>query len=285
MKKSILLLALCAMMLPAFVSCKKDDSKEETKVEFQAPKYQKAAKKLTFKSGDIKSIEFTESGRYIMEKVVTKADNTIFITGTYTVNGTTYTLSGEFNGTITVSSESGSTVEVTVTEVTEDGEATVTVTADSETPESDEALYRTWEIDNLRIKVTGGDLKEAGVSYTTTKGADLDEIAKYLKDNGVNFNADEFEGYNIKTITISGCGGFIVDFIGADPYVGECDVNNLTFTYDFTVSGGGNNIFNTKGDGNIKYVNSICVLTLNGTIKGNSKEYKASLEFRLKEVK
>ena len=282
MKKSIILLAISALMLPAFVSCSKDDSKNETKVEFQAPKYQKAAKKLTFQSGDIKSIEFTESGRYIMEKVVTKAEETIFITGTFTVNGTTYTLSGEFNGTVEVSSATGTTVEVTVTE---SGEAAVTVTATAETPESDEALYRTWEIDNLRIKVTGGDLKDAGVSYTTTKGADLDEIAKYLKDNGVNFNADEFEGYNIKTITISGCGGFIVDFIGADPYVGECDVNNLTFTYDFTVSGGGNNIFNTKGDGNIKYVNSICVLTLNGTIKGNSKEYKASLEFRLKEVK
>ena len=282
MKKSIILLAVSALMLPAFVSCSKDDSKNETKVEFQAPKYQKAAKKLTFQSGDIKSIEFTESGRYIMEKVVTKAEETIFITGTFTVNGTTYTLSGEFNGTVEVTSVTGATVEVTVTE---SGEAAVTVTATAEAPESDEALYRTWEIDNLRIKVTGGDLKDAGVSYTTTKGADLDEIAKYLKDNGVNFNADEFEGYNIKTITISGCGGFIVDFLGADPYVGECDVNNLTFTYDFTVSGGGNNIFNTKGDGNIKYVNEICVLTLNGTIKGNSKEYKASLEFRLKEVK
>ena len=282
MKKSIILLAVSALMLPAFVSCSKDDSKNETKVEFQAPKYQKAAKKLTFQSGDIKSIEFTESGRYIMEKVVTKAEETIFITGTFTVNGTTYTLSGEFNGTVEVTSVTGATVEVTVTE---SGEAAVTVTATAEAPESDEALYRTWEIDNLRIKVTGGDLKDAGVSYTTTKGADLDEIAKYLKDNGVNFNADEFEGYNIKTVTISGCGGFIVDFLGADPYVGECDVNNLTFTYDFTVSGGGNNIFNTKGDGNIKYVNEICVLTLNGTIKGNSKEYKASLEFRLKEVK
>lgn len=282
MKKSMILLALAAMMLPAFVACNKDDSKEETKVEFKAPTFQKAAKKLTFQSGDIKSIEFTESGRYIMEKVVTKAENTIFITGTYTVNGKTYTLSGEFNGTVTVSSETASTVEVTVTE---SGEATVTVTAEAETPESDEAVYRTWEIDNVRIKVTGGDLSSAGVSYTTTKGADLDEIAKYLKDNGVNFNADEFEGYNIKTITVSGCGGFIVDFLGADPYIGECDVNNLTFTYDFTVSGGGNNIFNTKGDGNIKYVNNLCVLTLNGTIKGNSKEYKASIEFRLKEVK
>ena len=282
MKKSIILLAISALMLPAFVSCSKDDSKNETKVEFQAPKYQKAAKKLTFQSGDIKSIEFTESGRYIMEKVVTKAEETIFITGTFTVNGTTYTLSGEFNGTVEVSSATGTTVEVTVTE---SGEAAVTVTATAEAPESDEALYRTWEIDNLRIKVTGGDLKDAGVSYTTTSGADLDEIAKYLKDNGVNFNADEFEGYNIKTITISGCGGFIVDFVGADAYVGQCDVNNLTFSYDFTVSGGGNNLFNTKGDGNIKYVNGICVLTLNGTIKGNSKEYKASLEFRLKEVK
>ena len=99
MKKSIILLAISALMLPAFVSCSKDDSKNETKVEFQAPKYQKAAKKLTFQSGDIKSIEFTESGRYIMEKVVTKAEETIFITGTFTVNGTTYTLSGEFNGT------------------------------------------------------------------------------------------------------------------------------------------------------------------------------------------
>lgn len=280
MKKSVLLLALAAMMLPAFVACNKDDSKDDT-VEFQAPKFQKSAQKLTFKSGDIKSIEFTESGRYIMEKVVTKAEETVLITGTFTVNGSVYTLSGDFNGTVSVSG-SGTNVEVTVTE---SGEAAVTVTASTEAPESDEAVYRTWAIDNLRIKVTGGDLKDAGVSYTTASGADLDEIAKYLKDNGVNFNADEYKGYNIKTVTVSGCGGFIVDFTGAEPYIGNCDVNNLRFSYDFTVSGGGNNIINTTGQGTIKYVNEICVLTLNGTIKGNSKEYDVSLEFRLKEVK
>lgn len=285
MKKSILLLALAAMMIPAFVACNKDDSKDEAQVEFQAPKYQKAAQKLTFKEGDIKSIEFTESGRYIMERLATKADDTVFITGTFTFDGTTYTLKGEFNGTVEVEG-TGANVEVTVTE---EGEAAVTVTAEAETPNSDEAVYRTWAIESLRIKVTGGDLSSAGVSYTTKNGADLDEIAKYLKDNGVNFNADEYEGYNIKTITISGCGGFIVDFVGADPYVGSSDVNSTSFSYDFTAGTGGSNLFNVKGNGKIEYVAGnnvdLCVLTLNGTIKGNSKEYNLQLEFRLKEVK
>lgn len=281
MKKSLILLALSALMIPAFVSCNKDDKDDNNAAQFEAPKFQKAAKKLTFKDGDIKSIEFTESGRYIMEKVVTKADDSVFITGTFTVNGTTYTLSGDFKGTVEVS---GTGTNVTVT-VTEDGEAAVTVTADTEEPASDDTVFRTWTIDNLRIKATGGDLDAAGVSYTTKKGADLDEIAQYLKDNGVNFNAEEYKGYNIKTITVSGCGGFIVEFTGAEAYVGSSNVSSASFSYDFTVGTGGSNLINAKGNGSIGYVKDICVLTLNGTIKGETKQYNVVLEFRLKEVK
>lgn len=281
MKKSLILLALSALMIPAFIACNKDDSKDENAAKFEAPKFQKSAQKLTLKDGDIKSIEFTESGRYIMEKVVTKAEESVFFTGTFTVNGTTYTLSGDFKGTVEVSG-TGSNVTVTVSE---DGQAAVTVSAEAEEPTSDDTVFRTWTIDNLRIKVTGGDLKDAGVSYTTSNGADLDEIAQYLKDNGVNFNAEEYKGYNIKTITVSGCGGFIVEFTGAEAYVGSSNVSSTSFSYDFTVGTGGSNLINAKGNGSIGYVKDICVLTLNGTIKGETKQYNVVLEFRLKEVK
>lgn len=281
MKKSLILLALSALMIPAFIACNKDDSKDENAAKFEAPKFQKSAQKLTLKDGDIKSIEFTESGRYIMEKVVTKAEESVFFTGTFTVNGTTYTLSGDFKGTVEVS---GTGTNVTVT-VSEDGQAAVTVSAEAEEPTSDDTVFRTWTIDNLRIKVTGGDLKDAGVSYTTSNGADLDEIAQYLKDNGVNFNAEEYKGYNIKTITVSGCGGFIVEFTGAEAYVGSSNVSSTSFSYDFTVGTGGSNLINAKGNGSIGYVKDICVLTLNGTIKGETKQYNVVLEFRLKEVK
>ncbi len=281
MKKSLILLALSALMIPAFIACNKDDSKDENAAKFEAPKFQKSAQKLTLKDGDIKSIEFTESGRYIMEKVVTKAEESVFFTGTFTVNGTTYTLSGDFKGTVEVSG-TGANVSVTVSE---DGQAAVTVSAEAEEPASDDTVFRTWTIDNLRIKVTGGDLKDAGVSYTTSNGADLDEIAKYLKDNGVNFNAEEYKGYNIKTITVSGCGGFIVEFTGAEAYVGSSNVSSASFSYDFTVGTGGSNLINAKGNGSIGYVKDICVLTLNGTIKGETKQYNVVLEFRLKEVK
>ena len=275
MKKSLILLALSALMIPAFIACNKDDSKDENAAKFEAPKFQKSAQKLTLKDGDIKSIEFTESGRYIMEKVVTKAEESVFFTGTFTVNGTTYTLSGDFKGTVEVSG-TGANVSVTVSE---DGQAAVTVSAEAEEPTSDDTVFRTWTIDNLRIKVTGGDLKDAGVSYTTSNGADLDEIAKYLKDNGVNFNAEEYKGYNIKTITVSGCGGFIVEFTGAEAYVGSSNVSSTSFSYDFTVGTGGSNLINAKGNGSIGYVKDICVLTLNGTIKGDTKEYNVVLEF------
>lgn len=281
MKESLILLALSALMIPAFIACNKDDSKDENAAKFEAPKFQKSAQKLTLKDGDIKSIEFTESGRYIMEKVVTKAEESVFFTGTFTVNGTTYTLSGDFKGTVEVS---GTGTNVTVT-VSEDGQAAVTVSAEAEEPTSDDTVFRTWTIDNLRIKVTGGDLKDAGVSYTTSNGADLDEIAQYLKDNGVNFNAEEYKGYNIKTITVSGCGGFIVEFTGAEAYVGSSNVSSTSFSYDFTVGTGGSNLINAKGNGSIGYVKDICVLTLNGTIKGETKQYNVVLEFRLKEVK
>lgn len=278
MKKSFLLLALSALMLPAFVACNKDDSTTE-EVKFEAPKYQKAAQKITLQGSDIKSIEFTESGRYIVERaiVLTKAEEeTEFITGTFTFDGKTYKLDGF--GEVEVSG-SGRNVTVTVTEAS--GETT-TVTGSSEAPTSTDPAYRTWKIENVKFKVTGGDLSSAGVTYTSSKGADLNDIADYLNKNGVKFNADEYEGYNIQYITISGCGGFIIDFTGEPSYIGESEIKGNSFEYDLEI--GGSELINAEGNGTIEFKNGRLVLTLKGEINGNSKSYDYSVEFRLLEV-
>ena len=274
MKKSILLLALSALMLPVFIACNKDDSTTE-EVKFEAPKYQKAAQKITLQNSDIKSIEFTESGRFIIERAVTKAEETEFITGTYTYDGKTYTLNGF--GKVEVS---GSGNNVTVT-VTENSGASTTVSGSAEAPVSTDPTFRTWKIENVKFKVTGGDLSGAGVTYTSSTGADLNDIADYLNKNGVKFNADEYKGYNIQYITISGCGGFIIDFSGEPSYVGESEIKGSNFEYNLEI--GGSNLINSEGDGTIAFKNGRLVLTLNGEIKG-SKTYEYSVEFRLLEV-
>jgi len=299
MKKSLLILALTALMIPAFVSCSKDskDEKKPVAPSFEPAKYQEEALKLTLVQGqqgsdptpvsDIHSIEFTESGLYLVKKLEkTKADeNYIYITGTYTVNGKTYVMNGF--GSVTIEGE-GESVSVTITQVDQETgkEETVEVTATSETAAEQNDVYRTWKVDELYIKVTGGNLDKAGVSKTF-KGCDLKEISQYLKENKVNFDDADLEKYNVKDITISGCGTFMIQFTAADPYIGESDVNSGKFSYDFSASNGGNKIINAKGDGSIEfYMNKQnqerCALTLNGTISGNSTTYDSKIEFRLK---
>lgn len=306
MKKGLFILALAALMMPAFVSCSKDDkddSKKKTTPTFEAPKYQEEAMKLTLvqnpnpgteEQGEIKSIEFMESGIYLIERLVKKVkadDNyeTVYITGTYTVSGSTYSLEGF--GTVKVEG-SGESVSVTITEVDESGAAVgepVTVTASAETAAETSDVYRTWTVDELYIKVTGGNLKDSGVSKTF-KGCDLKEISDYLKKNDVKFDDSDLEKYNVKNITISGTGTFLIQFQAAEPFVGVSDVQSGKFAYDFEAGQGGNKIINAKGDGKIEfYVNNAredrCALTLNGEIKGNSTTYTSKIEFRLKELK
>lgn len=280
MKKALLLLALSALMVPAFVACNKDDKTDVTQKELPAPKYQEQAQKLTFSEGSkYESIELTESGRFIAvlrsnpSSVQTKASDPIVITGTYTVNGKTYKLEGIGDMTVEEGA-SGSNVTVTI-----DGD---TVTATVEEPK-DDPLYRTWAIAQARFKVTGSGLGDAGVSYTTKNGCNLEEVADYLKDNGVNFDETEYAGYNVKTITISGCGGFLVEFTGVNPYVGESIFSGSAFSYDLNVQGG-SNLFNVKGNGTVAYDSGYCVLTLMNKISGNSNEYSAVVTFWLKEA-
>ena len=317
MKKSLLIFALAALMMPAFVSCSKDNKDKDIKdatPTFEAPKFQNEAMKLTLvqtppvtpepgeqpaPTSDIKSIEFTEGGIYIVARynrptstsTVTKADDDedlIYITGTYTMNGKTYVMEGF--GTVTVEGE-GETVSVTITEIdNETGEETTyDVEGNAEVPEETNDVYRTWIVDELYIKVTGGDLDKAGVSKTF-KGCNMREIADYLKKNKVSFDDSDLDKYNITNITISGMGTFLIQFSDADPFVGVSDVNSGKFEYDFSASKGGNKIINVKGTGFIDfYMNASnqerCALTLIGSIEGNSTKYDSKIEFRLKENK
>ena len=101
--------AAAALVLSA--SCNKGGDNKE--VVLPAAKYAEQAKKLNLLNSDsnpgIKSIEFTESGRYIIchqvfekEPLAVKAvaNPTVkYFHGTYTVNNNVYTLSGEFAAT------------------------------------------------------------------------------------------------------------------------------------------------------------------------------------------
>ena len=274
MKKSFLFLALSALIIPAFIACNKDDKGEE-ETTFEAPKYQQEAQRITFEKGDIKSLELTESGTYILERVITKALNIAYDLGSYTLKGNVYTLNGF--GTVELE-KTGSDVKATFREngkdaTTADGKAANKSTGNTK-------LYRTWIVENVRFTVRGGSLGYGGIVYTSEvgEGCNLEKIAAEVNKE-VTIDVTKYVGYSIKDIIFSASGTFVIEFTGESPYVGTYNLSSNKVNYEFTV--GGSDLFNAKGTGEISFVNGRCVLTLEGKFSVEGTEYTYSVEFRL----
>ena len=274
MKKNFLFLALSALIIPAFIACNKDDKGEE-ETTFEAPKYQQEAQRITFEKGDFKSLELTESGTYILERVITKTLNITYDLGTYTLKGNVYTLNGF--GTVELE-KTGSDVKATFKENGKDATTAEGKAANKSTGNSN--LYRTWIVENVRFIVSGGTLGDAGIVYTSKvgEGCDLEKIAAEVNKK-VTIDVSEYVGYSIKDIIFTASGTFLIEFTGEDPYIGQYNLSSNKVNYEFTV--GGSDLFNTKGTGAITFKNGRCVLTLNGKFSVEGTEYTYSVEFRL----
>lgn len=158
----------------SFSSCSSDDDGGS----FEAPAYEKSAKLFEVNSANssFKSIEFSESGNYIITKnssavgyarnmekvsfvmaqpwaVATRAGYSQIIYGKYTMNGdNTYVLEGF--GTITVAKDSGTAVSLTIQET---GKESYVLTASESQPiaasGATNKLCRTWSFDKIRLRI------------------------------------------------------------------------------------------------------------------------------------
>lgn len=288
--------ALAAMAAAAMtLSCTPTTTEENEVAEpLETPEYAEVAQKIEFAKDNtlgLRSIEFTESGLAIIERIQgVKSDPTervIIEVRTYTYNGNVFTIT-EF-GTVTVTT-SGSNTTATVT-----GSDGKPVSEPVTVPEKQEgtgieALCRTWVVEETSITIKGGSFSSAGIGRTF-QGCNVDAIAEYAKENGVNIT-EQIVGYNVKSISYTATGTFLIDFETAEDFKGEwklggfkADANGvLTSSFDYELDYElGNSIINANASGNIVIKDPKCVVTINGAISSGSTTYTTAIEFVLKD--
>lgn len=285
MKKLFYITAILATVVAA-ASCKKGNQDNDAAVKLEAPALATKAVKLDLSTNNlnIRTIEFTEAGRYLLtieknEPVAVKSStgSYIFKSGSYTVSGTTYTLNGW--GTVNVSGNS-------VTATPNQGTAvTVTATPVNPLPETDfyVTLARTWKVDKVRLSAN-----VTGNAVTITKnGCDLPAIAAELNQYGAGIKPESVEGYVVKDIIFTRSKTFAVEFTGKDPYVG--DVINISNdgTFAYELKGAGNGIINGKAEGKVEYLaeDQQMLFTISVAATDSSNSYNGTIFFWLSEVK
>lgn len=293
MKKVFLFCAaVAALVLSA--SCNKDGGNIGGKVVIPAAEYAAEAKKLELANSDsnpgIKSIEFTESGRYIICKQVVdgqtgplsvKAETPTleYVHGTYTVNNNVYTLNGY--GTVTITGN-----QITIS--TSGGEnIVVNYTEAAKYPENDfyTTIARAWKVDKTDIAVTFEGKAAVGVVKT---GCDIPAILKELEEKAdVDLKDEEFSGYVVKEINFTMSKTIEIAFTGRSPIAGP--INNLSENGDFAYELSGSNgveILSGKASGKFNLnpglgTNQI-MLSLDTEITSKSgKTYKGKVSFVL----
>lgn len=240
--------AVAALVLSA--SCNKGGSGSGTasgsEVVIPAAKYSAEAKKLILPESDssnpgIKSIEFTESGRYIICRQVftgplgplaVKAETPLqYIHGTYTVKDNVYNLNGF--GTVTVVPG-----QININTIEGDN-INITYTEGDKYPSNQffTTLARAWKVDKTDISVKFDGSSAVGVVKT---GCDIPAILKELEQKAnVDLKDEELTGYIVKEINFTLSKTMEVVFTGRDPIAGPISISeNGDVAYELSGSSG-----------------------------------------------
>lgn len=208
-------------------------------------------------SGDIASIELTESGLYIIGRISSKTGETEYSYGHYSVGNGEYGLSGF--GTLAFDNGRAGDVDVVITQrngVPENVNATLTKATSSD------PVYRTWYVEKTRMTVKG---------WTTVSvdfnGCNFPEIAEFLRKNG-NKVPSEVPNHGISTITLTGTESMIIVYDDGSVELNEFSLAGNTLSYSWNEGALG---FTFQSDrAVIDYMDGRCLLTLNGTIKNST---------------
>lgn len=240
MKKVLLFCAAAAALLLS-ASCNKGADNKE--VVLPAAQYTAQAKKLELLDSNqnpgYKSVEFTESGRYIICKqallggaAAVKAETPVtYLHGTYTVNNNVYTLSNF--GTITV-------IEGQITINLSDGDNIVLNYTEAEKyPANDfyTTIARTWKVDKTDISVNFDGKSAVGV---VKNGCDIPAILKELEEKAnVDLKDEDFTGYVVSEINFTMSKTIEIAFTGKAPVAGSLALSeNGTLSYELNGSYG-----------------------------------------------
>ena len=260
------LFALVAL-LPLLVSCGKEDRGDNT---FKDPHFLPYAGKLIMNSyvpaassvtkatdlvGILESIEFTESGLYVVGR---RMDGKLeFLTGSYKVNGDSYDLDGF--GTVKLTVTRASLTGVIIRYLSGLIE---TLTAEFMHATGTNVAYRGWTIDRTRVTINGFHTP-ASADF---KGCNFEEMAKFLNDNG--HKGSLLPPGSLKSVSITGTNSII--FAYSD---GTADVAEYSFSgsnINFSWQSGSRLMEVENGKATIDYLDGKCILKIEAALKGST---------------
>ena len=322
MKKTLIILAALAMILPA-TSCKKKTITPETqdqnvvlpetvnKAHQSKIDFTKSSEKIKveFKGGssdlkgDLQELNITGTKKYRGKILPEGGSKPQPITGDYSAKPVSKALEGyeyyfEGLGTFIFEPQSDGSIKVTA----KIGEETYVATGsvvnnipEAETP-AIQNLCRDWGVESISIDVTGDGIP-AGVSadFEGEKARDFAKIAEFIKGKGVDISdkaMKDIAGYSVTCISFDQTGDFTIDFKEKDSFAGkftDINVSEQTFNYSFE-NYSENLILAARASGWFKFAkddagNDLLGLNINSNVAYNgTKTYVIKLNFILKAI-
>ena len=303
--KRIFIIALCALF--AVAGCTKPEKGSDSKMPLPKNKAYHASFTLNdtkfdrpIKKGDIpKTIELTSGGKFLLGFLDTDAIEPekaplAYKSGIYKVLESKAISAGlifEFPkyGTLTVKEGSGNnwTLEYTTAEG-EAYEGAALLSGDVVTGELAESICRSWKPRDFIVSASGGNIKNAIVGKKFS--ADLYEIINYLRDNGVNINAADYEKYSLESIDYTENGMLFINFkdFAIAPFVGDFSLDESkddNLHYDFSLSWEDNPVIPVTGVGSVTVIDSQMTLYTESDAVVSGKTYHISVSILCDEIK
>ena len=270
--KKLLFAACLAALLPLMTSC---GQKQNAADSFDEPHFVQYAGKLEMGGGgveptslsqraltsvaQIRCIELTESGLYIIRYQDPDSPDFCFIGGSYTVSGNVYSLNGY--GKLEFDKTQSNPINVTITP---DGKPAVVVKA-TYTPSASPTspLIRSWSVEKTRVTINS--TPAASADFT---GCNFTEIAKFLSDNGYKVDDSIPSGLSLKTVTFTG--GKTIAFTYSDNSfdIGEYNLSGDRISFSW-IYGGMDFSFLTES-ASIEYMDGRCIVKISAKVEGTS---------------
>lgn len=257
--KKVLIIALA--ILPVLFACKKSGTATDTTLE--TPKFAKEAAKVEIKNPinvtakgqtvALQAINFMRSGRYVAKGTITKATETIVLTGTYTVTNGTYSMTGDVSATVTITT-SGSEDTVTVNGETSPADVTESNIQEGSTQDK---ICRTWKLDHMIL-----DFAKLGGK---ARYENMAEIVNDIKNHNIELSAEneqKIKNHEIKEITLDE-GVICVTFANADAFMGSWNLSGSSFSYNFENFEG--SLFSGSASGTVDFSGEKAIISVNLT--------------------
>lgn len=276
MKTKHLFLGLVLCALPLLYSCSKSNANQVT---LTAPAMAAAAKSIKPVSDDViityggrdlsvlRRLDFLRDGAYVItaDARAVKSDpvQRIIYSGTYTVNGNTYTLTGAIEGEITIAGEtlSASFIKGSVQVKVEFG--------DVESGSLKDYLYRTWTLSEVEVNLTKPNARKRFPPFTDNKN--ISEIVTFIDESitGGLKEKEKLMQYDIESISF-GEGIVLVTFVNKPAFAGTFDIKGLdgvsgSFSYDLSEVMAKNGLLQQKASGSVTFSGNTLKLTLNAS--------------------